>query len=129
MACPSVQPLWELPGWSQKLHSSFMSRNGLCHSLVIPHWQRSLTLILSLTAGDGCTCSTDSRKKGTHGAVFLMSYSLWILCHLHFLCMSVQFPKFLDQWRIITSNRFVLDILKGQLFQPGCFPPLSPNFR
>ena len=45
LVCPSLPPLREVPGLSQRLGSDLMSRKSLCQS----SWQRSLTLILNLT--------------------------------------------------------------------------------
>ena len=36
--------------------------------------------------------------------------------------------KFLDQWRSITSNRFVLDMIQGHHLQLSSHPPLFRNF-
>ena len=38
-------------------------------------------------------------------------------------------PKLIDQWRSITSNRFLLNMVKGHHFQFRCLPLLLPNFR
>ena len=38
-------------------------------------------------------------------------------------------PKFLYQWRSITSNRFVLNIVKGHHLQLRCYPLLFHDFR
>ena len=37
--------------------------------------------------------------------------------------------KFLDQWRSITSNRFVLNMVQGHHLQLRSRPPLFRNFR
>ena len=37
-------------------------------------------------------------------------------------------PKFLDQWKSITSNRFVLNMVKGHHLQLRCCSPLFCNF-
>ena len=44
----------------------------------------------------------------------------------------VQFgslPNFLDWWRSITSDRFVLNMVKGHHLQLRCCSPLLHNFR
>ena len=38
-------------------------------------------------------------------------------------------PVFLDQWRSITFNRFVLNMVKGHHLELRCCPPLFHNFR
>ena len=38
-------------------------------------------------------------------------------------------PKFLDQWRSITSNRFVLNMVKDHHLKLRCYPPLFCNFK
>ena len=38
-------------------------------------------------------------------------------------------PEFLDQWRSITSNRFILNMVKGHYLQLTFCPPLFHNFR
>ena len=46
------------------------------------------------------------------------------------LCRLVHtLPKFLDQGRIITSNRFVLNMGKDHHLQLRTFPPLFHNFK
>ena len=46
---PSLQPLWGVPEPSQELGSGLMSRNRWCQIVLVPPWQRSFILILSLT--------------------------------------------------------------------------------
>ena len=49
--------------------------------------------------------------------------------HLHLLFFRlVCFPIFLDQWRSITSNRFVLNMVQGHHLQLRLHPPLFHNF-
>ena len=38
-------------------------------------------------------------------------------------------PAFLDQWKSITSNRFVLSMIKGHHLQLWCHPALFCNFK
>ena len=45
---PSIQPLWGVPGLSQKLDSCLMYRSDLCWCQVVPSWCRSLICILGL---------------------------------------------------------------------------------
>ena len=42
---------------------------------------------------------------------------------------SSSTPKFLEQWRSITSKRFVLNMVKGHNPQLKCCPMLFHNFR
>ena len=59
-----------------------------------------------------------------------MCYSLQLHHHhLHLWCRMVLLPKILDQCRSITSNRFVLNMVKGHHIQLGCHPPLFRNFK
>ena len=72
--------------------------------------------------------NTNSRKKGSHGDVTVFKFitsspSSSSVVHIGTL------PKFLDQWRSIDSNRFVLSMVKGHHLQLGCCPLLSCNLR
>ena len=72
--------------------------------------------------------STHSRKKGRHldGIPDVIqsatSSSLFVV-------QACTLPNFLDQWRKITSNRFVLNIVKGHHLQLSYHPPLFCNFK
>ena len=66
--------------------------------------------------------SADSKKKGGHrgwnssSIVSSTSSSVVQVCTLH---------NFLDQWKIISSNRFLLNIVKGHYLQLKCHHSLS----
>ena len=47
------------------------------------------------------------------------------LQHFRFVC----FPNFFDQWRRITSNRFVLNMVWGHHLQRRSHPPLFRDFQ
>ena len=109
--CPSLQP----PSEVLKASFQFNVQNGLCCSLVMPPWQRSLTFMVSLTVvrkspGGASTCTTDSIRRGAMGDGILMCYSFQLHHHhLHLLCMLV--------------------VMKGHHLQFRCCPPLFHNFR
>ena len=54
-----------------------------------------------------------------------MLHSLTSSHHLH---LGTHL-KFLDQWRSITSNRFVLNMVQGHHLQLRCHPLLFHNFK
>ena len=87
--CPSLQPLWRMPGTSRRLGSGLMYRNNLCQSLVVPPSQRWLTWILRLK-------------------VIRVLQSMTELPSSSSVVQVGTLPEFLDHWRSINSNRFVL---------------------
>ena len=80
------------------------------------------------------TSSTDSRRKGkAWGSALLMCHSPQPL-HPSSSSTSAPFQvgmlfKFLDQWRSITSNRIVLNMVQGHHLQLRSHPPLFHNFN
>ena len=90
------------PEASQSLGCGFMLENGLCCSLVVPPWQRSLTLILSLTVirvagsqlGVHLQVPLTLGRKGVMGMAFLMCYSSQLHHHhLYLWCRLVYFQN------------------------------------
>ena len=86
-----------------KLGSGFIYWNGICWHLVVPPWQRSLTMTLSLAvirmAGSQVDIplqvqQTSGRKK-PWGLVFLMCNCLWLHHHhLNLLHRLMHFQTF-----------------------------------
>ena len=124
-----LQPLWGVPGTIQRLSSGLIYGNSLCQGLVVPPWQRILTLILSLTVirvagsqlevhlqvllplgrrgamGDGILDVLQSSTSSPSSGSVLQAGTL---------------PKFWDQWRSITSNRLLLNMVKGHHLHLRC---------
>ena len=78
------------------------------------------------------TSSTDSRRKGGCG-VSAPDVSQTSTSSSSSSSTSAPFQvgmlfKFLDQWRSITSNRFVLNMVRGHHLQLRSHPPLFHNF-
>ena len=74
------------------------------------------------------TRTTGSRKKRNHGGWYF-----WCVTVFAYITSSVMqvgsLPKFLDQWRSITSKRYVLNTVKGHHHQLRCCPLLFCNYR
>ena len=66
--------------------------------------------------GSVSVSSADVRRKGGQGHSDLQFFRL--------VCL----PIFLDQWRSITSNKFVLNVVQGHHLQLRSHPPLFCNF-
>ena len=69
-----------------------------------------------------------------------MVHQSWILSHwqvtvytfitIIFICCADLYPsKFLEQWKSITSSRFVLNMVKGHHLKFRCHLPLFHNFK
>ena len=80
--------------------------------------------------GSVSASSADARKKGPWGSALPMCHSPQPPCHpqLWFFTL-VCFSIFLDQWRSITSNRFVLNMVQGHHLQLRLCPLLFCNFQ
>ena len=81
--------------------------------------------------GNVSTSSTNTRRKGVHGAQCTpdvsQSSASWSSSSAVFQ-VGMLF-RFLDQWRSITSNRFVLNMVQGHHLHLQSHPPLFHNFR
>ena len=79
----------------------------------------------------GCvsTSSADATKKGSHGGQCFLCVSVHCLLIIFIFGFAgwYAFP-FLDQWRSIPSNRFVLNMVQGHHLQLRSHPPLLHNF-
>ena len=58
----------------------------------------------------------------------MMCHDLQPPHHLHLQFSGCFFFKFIYQWRSITSNRFVLNMVNGHHLQLWSSPPLFHNF-
>ena len=68
------------------------------------------------------------KRRGV-AVMFLMFFRLQLhQHHLHLLHRLVHFTTFY-QWRSITSNRYVLNMVKGHHLHLGAQPPLFHNFH
>ena len=110
------------------------SKEGLCQGLVVPLWLQGLTWRVGLTPvqvakkSAGCSVSassTDARKEATGAETPDVSkvYSLLIFGFSGWYAIP-----FLDQCRSITSNRLVLNMVRGYHFQLRSCPPFFCNF-
>ena len=121
-----------------RLSSISWCRRDLCHGLVVLPWLRGLTwrvgmrlfqvervlqvavspLVLLTLGGKGSVgvsapdVSWSSASPSSLSAVFQVGMLF----------------KFFDQWRSITSNRFVLNMVQGHHLQLWSHPPLFCNF-
>ena len=68
------------------------------------------------TGGSIPASSTDPRKKGSHGDGIPDALQLTTSTSSSSVVQVGTLPKFLDQWRNINSNRFVLNMAKGTTF-------------
>ena len=130
--CPSDQPLWGVPKPNQRLGSSFMFRNGPWKSLVV-----SFTLISSLIVirMAGCQLEVIYQYILTLGRRVAMGDVIPDVLQSSASSQSsscvVQIgtlSKFLYQWRSITSNRIVLNMVKVYHTQFRCHHQLFCNF-
>ena len=80
------------------------------------------------SVGGTLTSSTDSRKKKCHGNVIL-DVSQSSSSSFSSIVQMCTLTEFLDQWRSITFNRFMLNMVKSHYVQLRHHPPLSHNFR
>ena len=80
------------------------------------------------STGGISTGNTHSRKKGSHGGCH-SRYAQSSSSLTSFIVQVGTLSKFLDQWRSITSNQFVLNMVKGHHLQLRCHTPLFYNFR
>ena len=80
--------------------------------------------------GSVSTSSTNTRRKGVYGgSVLLICHSPQASHHLHLqFFRSVCFSNFFDQWRSITSNGFVFNMVWGDHLHLWSHPPLFHNF-
>ena len=78
--------------------------------------------------GSVSASSADARKKGAMGLVLLMCHSPQPPHHPHLWFNRLVCFPFLDEWRSITSNRFVLNLVQGHHLQLRSHPPLFRNF-
>ena len=81
------------------------------------------------TGGSVAASSVDARKKGGCGAALLMCHSPQASPSSSSLVLQVgMLSHILDQWRSITSNRFVLNMVQGHHLQLRSHPPFFLNF-
>ena len=82
------------------------------------------------SAAGSSASSTDSRKMGAMvDGVLDAIQSLTSSPSSSSIVQVGTLPKFLDQWKSITSNMFVLNMVKGNHLQVRCCPLLFHNFR
>ena len=120
----------------QRLGSSLMFRNSLCQILMVPPYQRNLTLILSIMALKSSRSQQEvywpvtltQGKKGAIGDI-IPDVSQSSFSSSSSVVWVVTLPKFLDQWGSIISNSFVLNIVKGHHLELRYHPLLFHNFR
>ena len=138
LGCPSLQPLWRVSELSQRLGSGLMYRSSLCQSLMMPSWQRSLTLILSHTvirvAGSQLEVNLQVLvtlgRRGSHGGWCSWCVTVFNFITIIIITYSGQYTsKFFGYWRSIICNRFVLNMVKGHHLQLMCCPSLFHYFR
>ena len=124
---PSLLPLWE--GWQGKPKAGFKFNVQI---LPLPPWQRSFTLILSLTvvemAGSQLeVCLQVALTLG--GFVFLMCYTFQLhRHHLNLLCRLVHFLSFSVSGEAMLSIGLCLICLKATIFSLGailCYSRIS----
>ena len=101
----------------------------------------SLATMLHLESRiEACTCGrksvggsvsasfADAKKKGSCGVGASYASQSIAFSSSSSLVLQVGMLPFLDQWRGITSNRFVLNMVQGHHLQLRSHPPLFCNF-
>ena len=92
---------------SQRLGCSLMFRNGLCSILVVPPWQRNLTLLWSLTVirVAGSLYGVQLQVPLILGGrgwwmefLMMMCYSLWLHHRHHHLNLYCRLVHFQNSW-------------------------------
>ena len=114
-----------------------MYRRNQSWGLVVPPWWRCLPWILELkvtgVAGSQLgmpTSSTDSRKKGTiRDSVPYVLQSKISSPPSSSVVHVDTFPKNLDQWKSIASDRFVLNMVKIHNHQRRWYPVSFHNLK
>ena len=133
--CPSLQPLRGVPESRQRLVSTLKYRNGLCWTLAIPPWQRSLTVIQSVTEVRVARSQLEvhllvlptlGRRVAMGDGIPGVLQSLMSSPLSSSVVQCGTLPKFLHQWRRINSNKLVLIMVKGYHFQLMCNHLLFP---
>ena len=136
LACLSLQPFWEVAGPDQRLIFSLVYKVacgrlcwGLCGKEALPRAYDSHLGDRNSSGGGASASVADSKKKGSHGGtVFQMMYNLQLhWCHL-ICCAGWYTSHFSDQWRNVSSNRFVLKIVKGHYLWLRAWHLLLSNF-
>ena len=132
--CPSSQSVWRVPEPSKRLGSSLLFRNGMCQSLVVSPFQRSITLILSMmvirVTGSKWEVHLQvplTLGKGSHGGCHSWCFTVFVIL----ICCAGWYP-FLNSWisrNNNTFNSFVFNMVKGHNLQLRYDPPLFHNFR
>ena len=129
----SVFKLSWVPGTNQMLGSGLMYRSEPGWSLLVPLWWNDLAWILRLSHQDGrksvcgaSTSFTNSRKTGSNWrwcswCVPLCNFITTIIIHS---VGGYTSKIFRFQGRSITSNRLVLNMVKGDHLQLRYCPPL-----
>ena len=128
-----LSSFWEVTKPGQRLGSGSVFKIDLCQSLLVPLWQRDLAwrvrlrlievaenlLVLFLPA-----LLTLGRRPSQVDGIADMSPATTSTSSSSSFVQVGTLPQFLDQWRSINSNRFVLNIVKGhhlQLRSHHCF--------
>ena len=128
-----------MAGPDQRPVLGLMCKSGLWQSLVGSLWQRTLTQTLGLrvirVAGSFLVMmhlpvSLTLRKRESLRDDIPDEFQSTTLSTSSSSIVQVgTLPHFLDQWKSITSNRFLLNMVKGHHFQLRAWSPLFCNFQ
>ena len=129
LACLSLHPLWKVSGWHQGLVFCWMYKSCLWQILMGTLWQRrphSDPKMESHPSGrkssgaDASASVTDSKRNESCGGWQSWCFTVCIFIDIIFICCAGWYTSpFLDQWRSITSNSFVLILLKVTISRLG----------
>ena len=138
LACTSIQPVLEVEKPDLKQGFGLICNNSLCQILVVGLWSKSLIWKLGLrvvrVAGNSLQGSVlVLQTLGTKRVVGddipdVLQFSTSSPPSL-FVVQIGTLSQYLDQWRSITSNRFVLDMIQGHHLQLRCHPLLFCQYK
>ena len=129
-ACPSLFPPRGVAKPGHGLGSISLCERGLCQGLVVPLWLKGLTWThpsgKKSAGGSVSACSTGTRRNGGMGVGTPdVLQSLASSSSSSAVFQVGMLSQFLDQWRSITSNRFVLNMVQVTIFSLGDALPCS----
>ena len=121
-----------------RLGLGLMYRNDLCLSLVVPPWQKMHQLDTRMESHQGDRSQhgmqlpvplTLGRRKAMEDGIPDVLQSTTSSPSSSSVVQAGAQPKHFNQWRSITSNRFVLNTVKGHHLQHRCHPLLFCNLK
>ena len=115
-----------------KLDSSSVLKNVPCWIFLLGHWKQDLRIIRiarSLQVIHLTVLSILRRGGAVRDAIPHVLQSTTSSPLFSAVVQIDTLLQFLNQWRSITSNRFMLNMVKGHYLQLRCHPPLFHNLK